>query len=59
MSETYEMPMWSCPACEKEQQADDYYDLSQGSSLLCQHCEQEFTVTFVETNMSVTIEAHS
>lgn len=49
----FEMPMWACPSCNKEQQYDEYYDLKIGSSMMCQYCEAEFEVEDIECAMHV------
>lgn len=42
------LPMVTCPACEKEQQWDDYYDIGVGHSRECRFCEAEIEVTSVD-----------
>lgn len=42
------LPMVTCPACKRESQWDDYYDIGVGSSRECQHCEAEIVVTAVD-----------
>ena len=56
-TETFDMPMWTCPACHKEQQVDDYYDIATESDMMCGYCEASFRVLYTDTVMSVTIEA--
>jgi hypothetical protein len=57
MSETFDMPMWICPACKKEQQEDEYWTLSEGSSITCKGCEKEFDIISIESTMTIEIEA--
>lgn len=56
MSEPFTMPIWTCPACKKEQQYDEYYDLKADSEMTCQYCERVFTVSYVDTVMLVSID---
>lgn len=55
-TESFDMPIWICPACKKKQQQDDYYELESGCDLVCGFCEKEFKVAWVDTTMTVTIE---
>lgn len=49
------LPMITCPACKREAQWDDYYDICVGSSRQCQHCEAEIVVTEVDTQTWVRV----
>jgi Zn ribbon nucleic-acid-binding protein len=54
MSRTYnDMPIATCPHCEKEQQLDDYYDLDVGDSRECLHCEKEMHVVYRATTINI------
>jgi len=54
MNRTYnDMPMATCPYCDKEQQLDDYYDLDVGDSRDCQYCEKEMHIVFRDTTLSI------
>jgi len=57
MRELLQMPMWTCPACNKEQQQDDYYDLVADDTLMCGYCEKEFKILEREDVMYLTIDA--
>lgn len=53
----HSMPMWVCPACQREQQQDDYGALHTGSSVMCQFCETEFTVMATDATLDVLLSA--
>ncbi len=48
MSKWVSFPVIECPKCGKKFQVDDYYDLTAGSFILCQHCEAEIVVLEVD-----------
>ena len=50
-----DMPMITCPHCEKEFQLDDYYDYSIGDTFDCYKCEKEIHIQQIEMIMSVRI----
>ena len=55
MTKLLQMPIWTCPSCEKQQQHDDYYDLHTDDTLMCGYCEAEFPITEREDVMYLTI----
>lgn len=42
-------PMVECPACEKEFQVDEAYDLLPGSIIECSHCKAEIHIWELDT----------
>lgn len=45
VSEYQRLPMVECPACKKESQWDDYYELDTGSQRECPKCDEVLVVT--------------
>ena len=47
--------MITCPACGKEYQQDDYYEMGEGCELECPNCEAEIVIAEVETRLFWTV----
>ena len=50
-----ELPMVTCPHCEKEFQMDDYYDVSPNDDIDCPLCEQAIYFRIVEPIIHVLV----
>jgi hypothetical protein len=53
------LPIVTCPACQKETQFDDYYEMRAGDERECRHCEATIVVTSVVTCTYVTVKVAS
>ncbi len=51
-----DLPMITCPCCDKEFQMDDYGDVSIGDEIDCYKCEKTLCFVHVETIVSVKVE---
>ena len=54
MKRTYnDMPMLTCPYCDKEFQYDDYCDTERGDEIDCPHCEKVMVVDTLDFTINV------
>jgi len=49
------MPMMECPACNKDWQWDDYYDVQEGTERECPNCGADVVVEWAEPLLHVCI----
>ena len=51
------LPMVTCPHCDKEDQWDDYYDLRAGDVRDCPNCEKEIHILELDTIITICVGA--
>ena len=56
MSTYNDVPIVECPTCGKTFQVEDYYEMGEGDTFDCRHCEAECKIAIVDTRVYWTVE---